>query len=73
MDLDWTENSWKCWIGMRNGLGMGWTGLIQNIRTGFWTVPNYEDRGIHPHPHSDYDHLIAIIGSLLFSACTWDG
>ena len=42
MDLDWTENSWKCWIGMRNGLGMGWTGLIQNIRTGFWTVPNYD-------------------------------
>ena len=42
MDLDWTENSWKCWIGMRNGLGMGWTGLSQNIRTGFWTVPNYE-------------------------------
>ena len=41
MDLDWTENSWKCWIGMRNGLGMGWTGLSQNIRTGFWTVPNY--------------------------------
>ena len=41
MDLDWTENSWKCWIGMRNGLGMGWTGLSQNIWTGFWTVPNY--------------------------------
>ena len=41
MDLDWTENSWKCWMGMRNGLGMGWTGLSQNIRTGFWTVPNY--------------------------------
>ena len=34
--------------------------------------PN-QDRGIHPHPHSDCDHLIAIIGSLLFSARTWDG
>ena len=27
VDLDWTENALKCWIGLRNGLGIGldWT------------------------------------------------
>ena len=41
LDLDWTENFLKCWIGLRNELGICWTGLSQNILTGFWTVPNY--------------------------------
>ena len=27
VDLDWTENALKCWIGLRNGLGdrLDWT------------------------------------------------
>ena len=46
VDLDWTENALKCWIGLRNGLGIGWIGigwigLCQNIWTGLRTVPNY--------------------------------